>query len=423
MAVDDKGTPGKDVYYGYGRINCQKVISSPEKYQYRFTLSPFVDRVWVNVTSKPGGTLINGKMNLTSPDVGYPAPVLGWASGNNFEMVFDFRTVPGYYELGLLVGTVSTASGKLYRTTDGITWIGPTAITLVPFAETTDNSEPGANIAAAVEPQAIQYVEGLNPTQTVDSYTPAAQEFAMRYVPTVSYPLKKIELMLGLQTGPITVQLRSENSSGYPSSTVLKQVTFTMSSTVSWQGAEFATPYPVVAGTPYWIVFTAIPGMRSPIATTGTNVTACWDFYSTGYGWDGKTTQLPYMAKFYREVQPAFKYHFTISGYADRVYVNVTSQSGGTLIYGLVNLTSYSVCYSAPVLGWASGNNFYMAFDYRTAVGSGCFELGFMIGTVSTAGGSLYRTYDGTSVVGPTAITLVPFAEASDKKTAFPSAE
>jgi len=422
-AVDDKGAVGRDIYYGYGRINCQKIISSPEKYQYRFQVSPFIDRVWVNVTSKPGGTLINGKINLTSPSVGYPGPVLGWASGDNFYMTFDYRTAPGYYELGFLVGKISTASGNLYRTMDGKTWVGPTAVTLTSFAEAIDDSEH-LIATADIEPTAIQYVEGLNPAQTLStSYTYAGGWYALQYTPSISYPLKKIELMAGLGTGPFFVQLRLDNGTGYPSSTVLRQATFTMANSVSWQGKEFDTSYQVIAGTPYWIVFQPVNGSRASIATGGTLVTQCWDNFGDGTGdWDSKSTTYPWMARFYREIQPRFQYHFTVSPFVDKAYVNVTSQSGGSLIYGLANVTSNTQNYPAPILGWASGNNFYMVFDYRTVIGSGAFELGFLVGTVSTASGNLYRTTEGTPVIGPTAVTLVAFAENANEKTKLTSA-
>jgi len=413
-AVDDKGAVGKDIYYGYGRINCKKIIGSPEKYQYSFTLSPFIDRAWINITTQPTGTLINGKVNLTTPNVCYPAPVLGWASGDNFQMVFDYRTTSGCYELGLLVGTVSTRSGKLYRTQDGKSWIGPTSVNLA-STETAVDSELGQASAMAGEPAAIQYVEGLNPAGTVEAArTYDAQEFGIRYVPTVSYPLKKVELMAGSGSGLFTVQLRTE-SAGNPSSNVLKQVTFTMSNTMSWQGVEFDTSVPVTAGTPYWIVFTPVPGSRTSTATSGTAITHVWDYYNTGPGWEGSMTSFYWMARFYREVQPKFQYRFTMSGFIDRLYVNVTAQPGFTLIYGLVNLTAYNRCYPAPILGWSAGGKFIMAFDYRTSIGSGCFELGLLTGTTSPAAGKLYRTQDGIKWFGPTSVTLSTFAEASDE--------
>jgi hypothetical protein len=187
-----------------------------------------------------------------------------------------------------------------------------------------------------------------------------------------------------------------------------------MSSTVAWQGAEFPTSCQVSAGTKYWIVIQPVAGSRASIATTGTNVTYYWDYFGNGTGWDAKSAAY-WMTRFYREVQPKFQYHFTLSPFSDKVYVNVTSQSGGMLIYGLANTTSNSQNYPAPVLGWGVGNSFYMPFDYRTVIGSGAFELGFVVGTISTASGNLYRTTDGVTWVGPTAVTLVPFAATSEK--------
>jgi len=416
-AVDDKGAVGKDVYYGYGRINAQKVISSPEKYQYKFSVSGFSDKVYVNVTSQPGGMLINGKANVTSPSANYPAPVLGWGTGNSFYMTFDYRKTSGSYDLGFLVGTISTASGNLYRTMDGTTWVGPTAVTLVPFAENAENSGPNMAENGAA---AIQYVEGLNPTGTVATYTYTGGWYGINYTATATYPLKKIELMAGGATGPanFVVQLRPDNGSGYPSDTVIRQAEFTLSSTVGWQGAEFSTSYQVVAGTKYWVVIQPVNGSRASIATSGTQYAYTWDDFGTGTGWDARSSQC-WMAKFYREVQPNFQYHFNVNPFIDKAYVNVTSQTGGMLIYGLANVTTNTLYYPAPILGFASGNSFYMPFDYGCVRGSTNFDLGLIVGTVSTASGNLYRTNDGVTWTGPTAVTLAPFA-ASEK--AKPSA-
>jgi thermitase len=406
-AVDDKGTPGKDIYYGYGRINCLKAISSPEKWQYGFRLAPYADQVWMNAASQPGGILINGKVNLTSPFPVYPAPVLGWASGDNIEMAIDWRTVPGSYEFGLLAGKISTGTGTLYRTQDGTSWTS-VSVTFAPLTAKSVGDESVGSVSAAMGgTAAIQYVEGLNPTQPVGSLTTPVQEIAIRYVPTVSYQLKKVELMTGLVKGPVTIQLRPDNGIGGPSNTVLRQVTFTMSSTVSWQGAEFATSYPVAAGTPYWIVYNVLPGQRSPVATTGTPVTAAWDYYSTGYGWDGQITMYPCMAKFYREVQPNFQYHYTVSPFNFQYYINIISQPAGMLIYGVANVTLNHPAFPAPILGWIIGNGFFMPFDFRTSPASS--DLGFIVGTISPTTGKIYATYDGTAWSGPATVNLVSF--------------
>ena len=102
-------------------------------FTYKFRLSPFIDQIYISADPQPGGILLHGYDNVTSPSVCYPAPVLGWAAGGKFYMAIDFKTNPSCYELGFVVGSVSTASGKLYRTMDGTTWVGPTAVTLVPF--------------------------------------------------------------------------------------------------------------------------------------------------------------------------------------------------------------------------------------------------------------------------------------------------
>lgn len=227
-----------------------------KSWQYHFRISPFIDQVWINVTSQPGGLLLYGLADVPSLSNCYPAPVLGWASGTSFYMALDYRTSSGCYELGLIVGTTSTASGKLYRTMDGTTWVGPTAVTLQRLAEAEVSSVVSASIDVA--PQ----------------------------------------------------------------------------------------------------------------------------------GW-------PYT------------YKFILSPFVDRVYVHTDSQTGGTLIHGYDNLTSISPCYPAPVLGWATGNNFYMWLDFKTS--GSCFELGMIVGTISTKSGKLYRTMDGTSVTGPVAVTLTPF--------------
>jgi len=264
-AVDDLGTPGKDIYFGYGRINAYKALvpSPPQMWQYHFRISPFPDQVWLNTTPQAGGTLLYGFVNLTYTHECYPAPVLGWATGNSFYMAIDFKTSPSCYELGFIVGTISTASGKFYGTQNGTSWTGPTSVTLVPISQST--SEGSSRTCDAIE-----------------------------------------------------------------------------------------------------------------------------------------------------EVNPqAWRYHFTLSPIGDHVWLNTASQTGGTLLYGYANLTYADPCYPAPILGWATGNSFYMAIDYKTS--ASCYELGFIVGTISTASGKLYRTQNGMSWVGPTSVTLVPASQSAVK--------
>jgi len=172
---------------------------------------------------------------------------------------------------------------------------------------------------------AVQYVEGLNasyPVNTSANYEVGGYVYGVKYVPTVSYSLKKVELMAGEGTGPFTVQLRP-NSGGYPSSTILLATTFTMVNTVSWQGAEFSSSYPLVAGAAYWIVFKPVPGSQASIAMgSATPITAVYDNPSTGPGWDGYIISyfnglpLPWMAKFYKDTgTPGYSVTITASDY------------------------------------------------------------------------------------------------------------
>jgi len=87
---------------------------------YHFTISPFIDVMHVYA----GGGVINGQDTTAS----YTAPVLGSYSGNNFYMAIGLGQT---YKLAYIVGTVSTRSGTMYRTIDGMSFIVD-AVTLVP---------------------------------------------------------------------------------------------------------------------------------------------------------------------------------------------------------------------------------------------------------------------------------------------------
>lgn len=95
---------------------------------YHFRVNPFIDIMHVGVS----GAIINGIQNSSGSYQNQP--VLGTYSGNDFYMTTDFTKAIGggtiFYELGMIVGTISTRAGNLYRTVDGMSWVGPTAITL-----------------------------------------------------------------------------------------------------------------------------------------------------------------------------------------------------------------------------------------------------------------------------------------------------
>jgi len=95
---------------------------------YHFRLSPFVDVVHLGID----GSVLHGQCDATTY---YDQPVLGYVSGNFLIFAIDYTEYPDgsniYYELSITVGSVSTLKGNMYRTVDGKSWVGPTAITLV----------------------------------------------------------------------------------------------------------------------------------------------------------------------------------------------------------------------------------------------------------------------------------------------------
>ena len=148
-------------------------------------------------------------------------------------------------------------------------------------------------------PSDVTYIDGFNVDGTVhDGRSYAANWFGLEYTPSVSYNIKKVELIAGEGTGEVIIQLRPD-AGGLPSDTVLRQTSFTQVNPVSWQGAEFATSYPLTAGTTYWIVFKPIVGSQLSSATSGDIITHVWDY--GGDGWDGKGDYFQWMAKFYEE--------------------------------------------------------------------------------------------------------------------------
>jgi hypothetical protein len=122
---------------------------------YHFRMNPFADVVHVHLD----GTLIHGTVDYDSGGSsggGYHnSPLLGWATGNTFYMFIDFLKnddgTPIYYEMGMLVGTISTAKGNLYRTTDGMSWDGPTAVTLS-LVTPMEQETLGPSMASDIEP-------------------------------------------------------------------------------------------------------------------------------------------------------------------------------------------------------------------------------------------------------------------------------
>jgi subtilisin family serine protease len=129
-AVDDLGASGKDVYYGYGRINAYKALTGAPEFKYNFRLDPYVNVIHLN--TNPGGWL-NGYMTGGPMDWN---PVLGKYEDGRFYMAVDVYpdNTPGYYDMWFLVGTAATRTGQFIGTYDGMSYDGPYDVNLVPVA-------------------------------------------------------------------------------------------------------------------------------------------------------------------------------------------------------------------------------------------------------------------------------------------------
>jgi hypothetical protein len=96
-------------------------------------------------------------------------------------------------------------------------------------------------------------------------------------------------------------------------------------------------------------------------------------------------------------------YHFRLNPFVDVVHLSVDGQ----LIHGICDAVSY---HNQPILGWLMGSKFCITTDFtKNDDGSEIlYELSMNVVSISTLAGSLYRTVDGKSVVGPTPVTFTP---------------
>ena len=97
------------------------------------------------------------------------------------------------------------------------------------------------------------YVEGVNDNLPVNDVWTATggHEQAFRWTPQNSFDLVQVLFHTSaIQSGTIRLRVDTGGSPG----AVLREVDFN-SSTTGWNGASFATPYPVVAGQTYFVTF------------------------------------------------------------------------------------------------------------------------------------------------------------------------
>lgn len=101
-----------------------------------------------------------------------------------------------------------------------------------------------------------------------------ATQVALKYVPSVSYSLERVEFFTGGSKAGVTIALRSD-ASDYPSTTILASGVYDSSGLGSWLGATFSSPYAVTAGTTYWVTWYFTEELLAPYST-GTPRTVRW---------------------------------------------------------------------------------------------------------------------------------------------------
>jgi parallel beta-helix repeat protein len=147
----------------------------------------------------------------------------------------------------------------------------------------------------------IKYVDGINADQPVDHgwSTDPMKEVTYLYECKKTYSLRRIEWYTDWGFGAFTIRFR-EDVDGRPGD-VLREVTFQLSGTSGFQGADFTSSYPVTAGSRYWVGFYSEQETGSHFASSGDAIEHYVDWDLDGV-WDaGPITWLSPMLKFYEE--------------------------------------------------------------------------------------------------------------------------
>jgi PEP-CTERM motif len=149
------------------------------------------------------------------------------------------------------------------------------------------------------------YVEGINDSETVDHnwICDPMKEATYLYTPNTSYSLSQVDFFTAAGTGSFTVRVR-QDVSGVPGS-VLGEKTFQLSGGSDFQGSEFSSPIPLVAGKDYWVGFFSENETGSHFSLQGKCITeyAAWNL-DGDWNVGPITSEAPPMIKFYTVPEP-----------------------------------------------------------------------------------------------------------------------
>jgi hypothetical protein len=143
-------------------------------------------------------------------------------------------------------------------------------------------------------PAGVDLVDAWNDDQPpTGGSTYGVDCFGFEYTPSLTYLLYRIEWYGGDIAGDVSTKIMSGGFGG----TVLGFVAYQETPPRSWQGADFAPPVYLEAGTTYYIVYDGIVGALASIADTGTIIPHWASGDCTNF--NGPFPSAPWMARFY----------------------------------------------------------------------------------------------------------------------------
>jgi hypothetical protein len=150
----------------------------------------------------------------------------------------------------------------------------------------TDCDDTDSAVTTGCGPSSICF--SSNATGTPSGSTMGGPELTlgMQFVPTAPMTVTAIEVYTGDASGTNTIGVWSHDAAANAPDVVLRDGTWAMVSSPSWQGATLTTPLALTPGTTYWIGWEPVNGALASLASAGTDLTYRGSF-DGGASWNG----------------------------------------------------------------------------------------------------------------------------------------
>ncbi len=146
--------------------------------------------------------------------------------------------------------------------------------------------------------------EEYNAGDTGSGGTWYATQVALKYVPSSTYDLARVEFYTGNEKAGVTMALRPDNGN-YPSTTILASGQYDSSGALyDWFGVTFASPQHVVAGTTYWVTWYNTSGLLCPYALSSETHAVLWGEGNNPDSYPNLFTSYGFKARFYEGGAP-----------------------------------------------------------------------------------------------------------------------